>query len=298
MIQARILVVGYGYIGRPLAQRLYREGDSVTAVNRSSEADLAPYPVLTADLGDAATVAALADELGEQPPNAIVHCASSGRGGADAYRSVFVDGVKNLREAFPDAPIVLTSSTSVYGQTDGSVVDESSPTEPARETGRLLLEAESLVREGNGVVLRLAGIYGPERSVHLKRLLGGDATIESGEVSRFLNQVHRDDAVGAIVHVLREILPAPGGRTYNVTDDTPVTQRQCYERLATMLGRPVPPEAPPNLGRKRAWTHKRVSNEALRETGWRPHYPSFFEAVFTDEHLVPSIREQLMRAEA
>jgi len=285
-----ILLVGHGYLGEALASLLVSRGSGVVAVARNPVAGQAVgYPVLAADLGEADSVAALAAASGETP-SAIVHCASSGRGGPEAYRRVFVDGMRHLRRHFPGVPVFFTSSTSVYGQTDGSLVDEGSPAEPDRETSRFLLKAESLARESGGAALRLAGIYGPGRSIYLRRLFDGSATIESGATSRFLNQIHRDDAAAAAAHLLALPREATAGRVFNVVDDEFPTQRELYERLCARFGLPLPPEALPDLDRKRAWTNKRVSNAALRATGWSPRFPSFFDAVEHDPELVPSLR--------
>ncbi len=282
----RTLIVGHGYLGAFLAEDLSRAGFAVAALHRGAALQGA-YPVLS---GDLASTDSLREAGRRFPPEVVVHCASSGRGGAEAYRTVFVEGIRRLRSVFPEAPICFTSSTSVYGQADGSRVDEGSETAPERETGRLLLEAESLVREGGGVALRLAGIYGPGRSVHLKRLFDGSARIEDAEPSRFLNQIHRDDAAGAIRHLLESAPASLRGGLFNVVDDVPLTQRECYEALAARFGLPVPPLAPPDPDRKRGWTHKIVSNAALRTTGWVPQFPSFLDAVDRDPRLVPSIR--------
>lgn len=287
-----VLIIGHGYIGSTLAQWLAYEGFPVAAVNRSTK-ETGSYPVLAADVSVLESVQLLRDQLPFARPEAIVHCASSGRGGAEAYRDVFLRGTKNLQTVFPDTPIFFTSSSSVYGQTDGSMVNEESPTEPDRETSQILCEAESLVCGKGGIALRLAGIYGPGRSIHLKKMLEGTATIESGEPSRFLNQIHRDDAAGAIAHLLREGVAKFAGRVFNVSDDSPITQRDCYETMADFFDLPIPPEAPPDKNRKRAWTNKIVDNSALRATGWELCYPGFIDALHTDERLIPSIREQI-----
>jgi nucleoside-diphosphate-sugar epimerase len=285
----RLLVVGHGYLGSHLAGELHAAGCAVVAMHRG-ESFQETYPVIS---GDVTSIDSFRNVLPFSAPDGIIHCASSSRGGPETYRSVFVEGIRNLQGAFPDVPVIFTSSTSVYGQTDGSVVDESSETIPDRETGRLLLEAEALARAGGGIALRLAGIYGPGRSVHLKKLLEGTATIEDVDPSRFLNQIHRDDAAGAIVHLLRTGIAVHRGALFNVVDDTPLTQRQCYEALAAHFGLPVPPLAPPDPDRKRGWTHKIVSNAALRATGWAPRFPSFLSAVEEDPRLVRSIRESI-----
>lgn len=289
-----VLIIGHGYVGAALAENLRANGIPVAAVNRTADPTRS-YPVLAGDVSRLASVESIPDSLPFSDPEVIVHCASSSRGGAEAYRSVFINGLENLNRVFPGVPVIFTSSSSVYGQIDGSVVDENSPASPDRETSRLLCEAEVLVRESGGIALRLAGIYGPGRSVHLKKLLEGSATIDEGGVSRFLNQIHQEDAVRAIAHLIGCGVGRPGGSLYNVVDDHALTQRECYEALASFFGLPVPPEAPPALDRKRAWTNKIVSNAALRATGWQPRFPSFLDAVKNDPRLVPSIREQLAR---
>ncbi|MCB1093173.1 MAG: NAD-dependent epimerase/dehydratase family protein [Verrucomicrobiae bacterium] len=298
-----ILIAGLGYLGSALADALSKEGRAVAGLTKSepdpTRSGRRSYPVWSCDLSDREAVLALADHLRStgQSPSHLIHCASSGRGGPEAYRAVFVDGSRHLIDAFPGVPLFFTSSTSVYPQTDGSTVTETSPTEPDRETGRQLLEAERQVLAAGGTVLRLAGLYGPSRSVHLQKFLSGTATIESGPVSRWLNQLHRDDAVGAIVHLLTLPPEETRGQIFNVADDTPITQRTCYEQLATHFSRPLPPEAPPDPDPNRGWTHKVVSNAKLRDTGWEPKYPSFHSAVSNDPTLVPSIRERLEDAD-
>lgn len=285
----QILIVGHGYIGAALGRRLAERGDAVTAVNRDPD-ESAPHPVVQGDVSDRDSLEELRGRL-DAAPDAIVHCASSSRGGPDAYRAVFLDGLSHLASVFPETPVFFTSSTSVYGQTGGEVVTESSETAPARETSRILVEAEELARSGGGTALRLAGIYGPGRSVYLQRILDGTAKIEAGPVSRLVNQVHRDDVVGAIVHLIDADPEVTGGETFNVVDDHPMTQRECYQRLAYLLDLAIPPEGSPDPNRKRAITSKAVSNAALEGTGWQPIYSSFFDAVENDPELLPSIRE-------
>ncbi len=264
-----MLLIGRGYLGAAVATRFSTHGWRVTAVSLTGGEG-----ATACDVADAAAVARL------PRADAIVHCAASGRGGGeDAYRRVYVDGCRNLAASFPGVPLLFTSSTSVYGQTDGSTVTEESPTEPLRETGRLLLAAEEAVLGAGGFVARLSGIYGPKRSVILGKFLSGEAVIEE-DGRRTLNQIHRDDAAAAVHHLLT------GGAEpgiYNVSDSSPLSQRECYEALARIFLRPVPPSGPRDLNRKRGWTHKRVSNAKLRATGWEPGFPCYLDAIDTLE---------------
>jgi nucleoside-diphosphate-sugar epimerase len=258
----KLLLIGHGYLGQSVA-RVFREaGWEVIPVS------------LSGGDGSQACDVAEAESVSKLPlADFIVHCAASGRGGAEAYLRVYVDGAANLVAAFPGVPLLFTSSTSVYAQTDGSVVTEDSPAIPDRETGRLLLDAENITLAANGIVARLTGIYGPGRSVILKKFLAGEAIIEE-DGQRFLNQIHRDDAARAVFHLAA--LRTAG--VFNVGDSTPLRQIECYQALGAMFSLPLPPCGPRDLSRKRGWTHKQVSNAKLRATGWRPDFPSFLDA--------------------
>jgi nucleoside-diphosphate-sugar epimerase len=61
----------------------------------------------------------------------------------------------------------------------------------------------------------------------------------------------------------------------NVTDNQPLTQRECYEWLAAKLQRPVPPSVEHAGERKRGLSNKRVFNQKLRALGWEPRFPTF-----------------------
>ena len=259
----KLLLIGHGYLGQAITREFCGHGWDVTTVSLSGGDGS-----IACDVGDLESVKNL------PAADLIVHCAASGRGGAEAYQHVYADGCRNLAEVFPGTPLLFTSSTSVYAQTDGSVVTEESPAIPDRETGNLLLEAERITLAAGGIVTRLSGIYGPGRSVILKKFLGGEAVIEE-DGRRFLNQIHRDDAARAIFH-----LATSGccGEIFNVSDSTPLTQLGCYEKLSELFSRPLPPSGPRDLNRKRGWTHKQVSNLKLRTTGWQPQFPSFVDA--------------------
>lgn len=285
-----IIIAGCGYVGEILADRLHAAGHDVLGLTHSAEsaARLAaekPWRVAACDIASTESVQALASGLTTEVTG-WVHCASSGRGGAEAYRAVYLGGVLNLRATFPTAFGVFASSTSVYPQTDGSVVTETSPAEPDRETGQLLRAAEDAALAAGGAAVRLAGIYGPGRSFVLKNLLLGKSGIEGADgAGRVVNQIHRDDAAAALAHVL---LQRQSG-VFNAVDDCPLSQQDLLNPLAELFSLPPPPSKAPDPDRKRGWTSKAVSNARLRGTGWVPRYPSYFAALQHDADLAPSI---------
>jgi nucleoside-diphosphate-sugar epimerase len=279
----RIIIAGCGFVGKAAARLFHNAGWNVLGVTHSAGSAAAlssePYRVMPCDISDPLATRSLAGDTGHAP-EVVIHCASSGRGGADAYRSVYLQGSRNLLDALAPKRFLFTSSTSVYAQTDGSEVTEASPADPPRETGRILRETEELVLSRGGIVARLAGIYGPGRSVLLRKFFTGEAIIE-GDGRRFVNQVHRDDIASALhLLVTRNVTGI-----YNVCDCAPMTQREIYEWLAARSGRPVPPTGPIDPNRKRGWTNKRVSNAKLRSLDWSPKFPSFFDAVTREPEL-------------
>ena len=275
-----LLLCGHGYLGQAISRDFLAAGWQVTALSRSPDSSNPQSAIrnpqlseLSCDISSRESVSQLASVR----PDFIVHCAASGKGGADVYRQVYLDGCRNLTDTFPGVPLLFTSSTSVYAQTDGSEATEDSPAIPDRETGRILLETERHVLDHGGIVTRLAGIYGPHRSILLKKFLNGEAIIEE-DGRRYINQIHRDDASSAILHLSNPQSAIRNPQLFNLCDSTPLNQRETYERISELFSRPLPPTGPRDLDRKRGWTHKRVSNAKLCATGWHPAFPSFLDA--------------------
>ena len=280
----RVLIVGCGYVGMALAERLVREGHEVTAWRRRGAVDapagLSGVRWVAADITRPESL-----PRAEATFDAVVNTVASTVGGVEDYQRVYLDGTRHLLAWLRSAPprqFIYTSSTGVYGQDDGSDVDENGPTQPAAATARVLVEAEQELFRAHreqgfpAIVLRLAGIYGPGRGYWMRQFLAGEARIE-GDGGRILNMIHRDDVANTAIAVMAR---GRVGEAYNVVDDEPVTQLELFRWLATRLGRPMPPvaEATETGGRRRGVTNKRILNRKLRnELGARLDYPTFRE---------------------
>jgi nucleoside-diphosphate-sugar epimerase len=136
----KVLLLGSGFVGTRAAQLLHESGHAVTAITHSAESAARlqaekPWRTLQADISCQDSVAALRSQVG--PVDAFIHCASSGEGGAENYRAVYVNGMQHLLAYFPEAKPIYTSSTSVYPQTQGEIVTEDTPAEPRKDTGQL-----------------------------------------------------------------------------------------------------------------------------------------------------------------
>lgn len=266
----RILIAGCGYVGEALGRRLVAEGHQVFALRRRAARVPPPLSPVEADLSDPATLERLPAAL-----DVVFYTASAGGGGEPAYRTSYVEGVANLRRRLAfRGRFVFASSTAVYGQRDGSWVDETSPTEPAGFRGRILLEAEACARRASGdVAVRFGGIYGPGREGLLERVRRGQATIAPGP-SRYTNRIHRDDAAGVLRFLAALAHPEA---IYLGVDADPAPEREVLTWLAERLGAPPPREAPAEPGSRRAEANRRCSSQRLRAAGYRFFYPTFRE---------------------
>lgn len=273
----KLLVVGCGYLGREVARRFFESSWSVTAWTSSPESaqreGAAGFRVSPVDIRDLDWVRRIGERDG--PYDWVVNCVSSGGGDAARYREIYLDGTANLIRGLVFGRMLYTGSTSVYGQLDGSAVDEDSPTETTTATGEILRETEELVLARGGIVARLGGIYGPERSALLSRFLSGEARLD-GDGARWLNTIHRDDAVSAI-ELLSKTSAASG--IYNVVDAGGLTQLDVYETLAAKYERPIPPSAPANPNRKRGVSNKRVLGQKLLQLGWKPQFATVLDGL-------------------
>lgn len=279
----RVLILGCGYVGMALGRLLVSQGHEVDGVRRSAtDAEslraLGIRPLVW-DVTDPTTF----PEVGAGW-HWVVNALSSRGGGPEGYERLYYQGTRHVVEwlaARKPVQYVHLSSTSVYGQTDGSEVDERSPAEPVNGTSQVLVRAEQYLLEAAKtkgwpvLILRSAGIYGPERGHLFQQFLAGEAHL-TGEGDRWLNMVHRDDLAGAVLAALRSSLT---GEIVNVADDQPVTELEFFQWLAGKLGRPLPPRIEPSQKvRKRGATNKRVSNQRLKqELGYRLLYPTYRE---------------------
>jgi len=281
---AKVVIAGCGFAGLATGRAFLGAGWEVVGLTHSEESAAAlrgeRFPILGCDITNRERLSELREV---KEAEVVIHLASSGRGGAEQYRAVYLGGAKALAEVIQPRALVFTSSTSVYAQTDGSWVSEESEANPDRETGQILRETEEFVMGCGGIVARLAGIYGPGRSVLLRKFLAREAVIE-GDGLKWLNQIHREDIASGLLH----LVTLRAGGIFNLSDDQPLRQREVYEFLAERFKRELPPSGAIDLNRKRGWTNKRVSNAKLRLSGWVARYSSFFEAVERDGDLVGS----------
>jgi nucleoside-diphosphate-sugar epimerase len=235
---ARYLIAGCGYVGQRLARALLPRGPVVglTATEESARRlsslgfDAVAWNLDDADAGvpRGFGLPSVVYYLVPPPPS----------GTSDGRLKRFL-----ARLPAPPARILYLSTTGVYGDADGALVDEESPTRPGTERAVRRVDAE-LALQGwcarNGVgwtILRVPGIYGPGR-LPLERLRRREPMIRHSEAG-YSSRIHVDDLVAACL--LAGSAPRAVDRIYNVTDGNPASMTEYFERVAMLAGLPAPP---------------------------------------------------------
>ena len=258
------LIVGCGYLGTRVARRWLAAGDSVCGITRSPTraAELAAIGItpIVCDV-TAGPESPSWQTLRALPPfDTVFWAVGFDRASGKTHRDVHVTGLARLLDALAGSPrVILSSSTGVWGDEGGGVVTEDTPTNPSREAGRVLVEAESLLRshaKGPGVALRFAGLYGPDRLPRLDDLRSGRPI--AADPDSWLNLIHIDDAAAVVCAVAAAATPQP---LYVVSDGHPVQRSDWYGHLAAITGSPSP-HWEPSLPRTRG-ADKRVDPALL-----------------------------------
>jgi nucleoside-diphosphate-sugar epimerase len=280
-----VLVAGCGWLGTAIARRLVARGDRVTGIRR----DPARAEALRA-LGIEPLAVDLARPGAEgrlpRDVDAFVACQAAGADTPEAYRAAYVDANSALLAlaAGAGARLVYTGSTGLFGQRDGSDVDEETPPAPAGATGEVLVEAERLLGEAarRGVaasVLRLSGLYGPGRSGIVDRVRSGRLALGPGDEA-WMNFCHLDDACSFVLAALERAQP---GEIHHGSDAGPAPRRTVVAWIAARLGIPPPESLAAVPGPNRRILSART-REALAVT---LAYPTFREGLAP---LVPAVR--------
>ncbi len=181
------------------------------------------------------------------------------------------------------------STTSVYGDKKGGWVTEDTVLEPnlERSTSRVVAE-KSWLRLGEKlsiktVIFRLAGIYGPGRSL-IDRLIANERIYIINKPAHLFNRIHVDDIVGAIEMAMSS---RSKSKIFNLADDLPATQLDVAQFAASLLKKSCPQtvslesDMVSEMARSFYKEEKKVSNNKLKDDlGYKLGFPSFKEGLF------------------
>jgi len=262
----RVLIAGCGDVGNVLAVSLLQDGHVVYGLKRDTSTLPDGVQPVQADLLKPDTLTALPAKI-----DRLVFMPTPDSRDQKAYEAIFIQGWKNLWAGLKQVPVrtLLVSSTAVYGESDGGIVNEETAPDPTGFNGKVLLRMEKLAGRctENLVVVRVSGIYGPGRE-RLIRLAASNALEIQQSPPYFTNRIHRNDAAAVLKHLLEIERPAA---LYLATDDQPAPRYEVVEWLAKAQGC----TGPKGLTVENADCGKRVNNQRLRDSGFSMTYPDY-----------------------
>jgi nucleoside-diphosphate-sugar epimerase len=294
----RVLVTGAsGFIGGVLCEKLLHRGHEVDALVRRPGSGPPGTRALSGDLGDGER---LAETLRNERPECVIHLAAeiASQRSERKIREVNVDGTRRLLDACLAAggaeavgwPRFVFSSTVVTGDAGGALLSEDQPLPVKTPYGRSKQEGERMVLQSGlpAVVVRPSHVYGPggwyaNELIPRLRQPGRFAVIGRG--ANLWDVVHVDDVAAALILAAES---APGGSTYHVVDDEPLTFYGFMALTAEALGVGPPRRIPAALARIVAGSaavdavvrSARSSNAKIkRELGWQARFPTAREGV-------------------
>lgn len=157
---------------------------------------------------------------------------------SSSLRMIFVEKIKTLiphLEKSAVKNVLFVSSTSVYGEINGTITEETLP-KPDTESGKQLLEVEKLLQNNSNfktTILRFGGLIGEDRNPI--KFLAGKQNLENPETP--INFIHQDDCIGIIIKI---ITADSWNEIYNGVSPFHPTREAYYSQKAAELGLPLP----------------------------------------------------------
>ncbi len=266
---ARILIVGYGALGRKLTPILAAGKHEIWGINRSGVV-LPPAIAIKADLFAAETLINLPEF------DYLIYTATPSERSETGYQNAYLTGLRNIIAATQNnntKHIIFVSSTSVYHQTHGEWVDEFSETQPTQFSGQTILQAEYYLRQigASHSCVRFGGIYGTDRLFLIRSVQANKPVVRNPPI--YTNRIHDEDCAGVLAFLIDQHLDGIAlEQTYLAVDDVPADEWTVKQWLAQEMGMPPLPE---EYSVGEVDQNKRCSNAQLKALGYHFKYPSF-----------------------
>lgn len=225
-----ILFIGYGKTSQRVAKQLFQQDHQITTVSRSPKVDdFAEHLIQDIQQLDLSQI---------KPVDAVYVLLAQSRNSTlssvEAYHQIYVDSVQPIVRALKDHPvkrIIVVSSTRVYGENNGEIINDDSPI-PSDEQGKLLLEMEQLWQQAypeQCVIVRPTGIYGTSTAKMVKLA----ETTKTYPNIHWSNRIHIDDLASFLAHLLHVERPE---KSYICTNNQPQPLHEMILKIQRELG--------------------------------------------------------------
>ena len=234
----QISVLGCGWLGLPLAKSLLENGFSVkgstTSIGKLSVLKNLGIQAFQIELSET-KIQGKVDSFLENSKILIIDVPPKLRGSSTEN---FVSKIKNVIPFIEKSTIenvLFISSTSVYGE-DNSMVTEESKLNPDTESGRQLVQTEQLLQCNSNfktTILRFGGLIGEDR--HPIKFLAGRKNIENPNAP--INLIHQEDCVGIIQKIIEL---NSWNETFNAVTPFHPSRKEYYTQKAIDLNLDLP----------------------------------------------------------
>lgn len=269
----RVIFIGCGDIATRSAALLQAQKHTVLGVRRNTSL----LPQWLASQSADVQLPETLEFLRNTNADTLVYILAASSFNEQAYKQAYINGLKNVVDAARPGlagssirSLLFVSSTAVYHQNGGELVNESTHTEPARFNGKVILQAEKLaLSTGVATCVRFSGIYGPGRLRMIERVKNGQCTPDSN--TSYTNRVHVEDCAKILMHLIQlEELP----EIVLASDSEPANAADVESYIAATLG--VEKRYRTQVsGSKRIAGSKRCSNQRLIELGYQFIHPDY-----------------------
>ncbi len=228
-----ILFIGYGKTSQRVAKQLFQQDHQITTVSRSLKDDVFAEH-LQQDIHQL--------DLSKIEPVDVVYVLlapsrSSELNSIENYQKTYVDSVQPIvraLQAHPFQRIIVVSSTRVYGEDQGQIINDDSPVIPKDEQGHLLLQMEQIWQQAypeQVIIVRATGIYDglSQRMIKLAE------TTKSYPNIHWSNRIHIDDLARFLAHLIHVEHPE---KSYICTNNQPEPLHERILNIQKELGLP------------------------------------------------------------
>lgn len=244
-----ILIIGGGDVARRTVPYLRGRYRLFTLLRDAGQADFwraqGARPIL-ADLDQPDTLKRLAGLA-----DIVLHFAPPPNRGTDDTRTRHLIGALRQAKSLPQH-LIYISTSGVYGDCHGAIVDETRRLQPATARARRRVDAERQLRlfarqsKVRVSILRAPGIYASDR-LPIERLQRGVEAL-TPEDDVFTNHIHADDLAYLVCAALRR---GRANRCYNASDDSDLKMGEYFDLVADSFGLPRAPRIPRSVARER-----------------------------------------------
>jgi nucleoside-diphosphate-sugar epimerase len=215
----QISILGCGWLGLPLAKKLIEEGHSVngstTSENKLSifkDLGINPFLVILSEVEGALEIESVSETVNsflDKSDILIIDIPPKLRGNTASFSTplemTFVKKIENLIPFIEKSTIkkvLFVSSTSVYGNENGMITEETNPN-PDTESGKQLLFVEAVLQNNRNfetTILRFGGLIGEDRQP--VKFLAGKENLENADAP--VNLIHQNDCIGVIQEIINQ----------------------------------------------------------------------------------------------